>query len=139
MEILNVNKERPYPPRVTEFTSPFWESLGEGLLQTTQCQRCHKLSFPPKHICPHCWMDSPGWTSIKHTGTLYSWTTIHASPAQFSNDLPYTVGIVDLDDNLRVACRVLTKDGIAPTVDARVRLVVVMYQDGPLLAAALAG
>lgn len=137
METIRVERPRAYPPRVTEFTQRFWQGLDEGNLFTTRCRSCEMLAFPPKPICPHCWADAPNWVEIDSTGTLYSWTRIHASPAQFVPELPYEVGVVDLDDNLRIACRVVLREGNDPVPGDRVELVVLMYEDGPIIGAKL--
>jgi uncharacterized OB-fold protein len=58
---------------------------------------------------------------------------IHAAPAVFREDVPYRVGIVDLDEGLRIATRVLS-DG-TPALDSPVRIVTLLHTDGPLFAA----
>ena len=126
---------RPYPPRVTSFTAKFWQSLQHGQLVTTRCGACNALTFPPKPVCPHCWADKQEWTTISPNGVLYSYTRIHAAPAQFSQALPYEVGIVDLKENLRVACRLVNTSKETLRLDADVELVAIQYEDAPLLAA----
>lgn len=128
--ILRENKPLPYAPRKSSFTSFFWEGLGRNVFQTTQCCSCGELTFPPKPICPHCWSDSVKWTPLKGEGVLYSKTTVHAGPAAFKNELPYRLGIVDLDEGLRIATRIL-KD---VDIGARVRLVILEYEDGIIYA-----
>jgi hypothetical protein len=51
----------------------------------------------------------------------------------FQDEVPYRVGIVDLDEGLRIATRVLTET--EPTLDTAVEIVVLHYKDGPLFAA----
>lgn len=133
METIRIKRDRAYPPRVTDFTERFWKELEKGNLFTTRCRSCDMLAFPPKPICPHCWTDTPDWVEIRNTGTLYSWTRIHSSPAQFTPELPYEVGVVDLDDNLRIACRVVLEGRNDPTPGDSVKLVVLLYQDGPII------
>lgn len=94
-----------YPPRITAFTRPFWDGLRNGIFQSTQCEACHHISFPPKPICPHCWHEKTRWVALPVTGEIYSWTIIHAGPAAFSAELPYAVGVIDLDNDVRLACR----------------------------------
>ena len=66
-------------------------------------------------------------------GKLYSQTVVHAAPAVFRDEVPYRVGIVDLDESLRIATRVLAK--LEPKLDSVVEIVVLNYRDGPLFAA----
>jgi uncharacterized OB-fold protein len=58
---------------------------------------------------------------------------IHAAPAVFRAEAPYRVGIVDLDEGLRIATRILCE--APPALDASVEIVVLRYVDGPLFAA----
>jgi uncharacterized protein len=135
LEIIRIEGARSYPPRTTAFTEPYWRALAEGCLQTTRCLACTRLSYPPKPICPHCWTDQVEWTEIDPHGTLYSWTRIHAGPAMFAAELPYEVGIVDLTIGLRIAVRLVAAAGKNFTPGLNMRMVVMAYDDGPLLAA----
>lgn len=131
LEIIAVDAPRAYPPRVSAFTRPFWDALAGGRLQTTQCEACGRFSFPPKPFCPHCWHRAVRWAPLAGTGRLYAATAIHAAPMVFRDQAPYRVGIVDLDEGIRLATRLLD----APSLDSRVRLVVMQHSDGPLFAA----
>ena len=135
LQIITIPRPRRYPPRVSAFTRPFWDALAEGRLQTTQCEACGKFSFPPKPFCPHCWHKQVRWAPLAGSGRLYAATTIHAAPTIFRDDIPYSVGIVDLDEGLRLACRL---QGAVPPLDSPVRLVVLEHSDGPLYAAVAA-
>lgn len=126
---------RAYPPRTSVFTKTFWDGLAQGRWQTTCCEACGKQTFPPRPICPHCWSDSVVWSPLSARGTLYSWTRIHAAPAVFAAEAPYAVGIVDLDSNIRLACRLLDTPGVEWRPGMAVEMAVLQYEDGPLFAA----
>jgi uncharacterized OB-fold protein len=134
MAIIPVGHARRYPPRVTAFTEPFWAGLLNGEFRVTRCATCSKASFPPKPICPHCWADEVRWEVIDTKGTLYSWTRVHAGPAIFESDLPFPVGIVDLDIGIRLACP-LHGEAVDWGCGLRTDLVTLAYADGPLFAA----
>ena len=120
---------RPWPPRVSIFTSPFWDALAEGRLTTTRGRTSGRLTFPPKPFCPYDWGEVE-WVDLSGRGRLYSQTVIHAAPAVFACEAPIHNGIVDLDEGLRVAARIL---GDA-YLDAAMQCVVLRYADGPLFA-----
>lgn len=127
--------ERSYPPRLSVFTQVFWDGLRQGRWQTTCCEDCGRHTFPPRPVCPHCWSPRVAWRPLGAKGTLYSWTRIHAAPTAFTKETPYAVGIVDLADGLRLACR-LVETEIAPlAVGQPVEMIVLQYEDGPLFAA----
>lgn len=126
---------RAYPPRHSAFTAVFWAALQQGIWQTTRCRTCGHATFPPKPVCPHCWSTDMQWAPLGKRGRLYSWTRIHAAPAVFMAEAPYAVGIVDLDDGLRLACRLVDTDNTPWTPGRPVEMVVLSHEDGPLFAA----
>jgi uncharacterized OB-fold protein len=127
---IDVPGPRPWPPRVSAFTRPFWDALAAGRLTTTRARASGRLTFPPKPFCPYDWGDEIEWVDLSGRGRLYSQTVIHAAPAVFAREAPIHNGIVDLDEGLRVAARIL---GDA-SLDAAMECVVLRYADGPLFA-----
>ena len=88
----------PYPPRMTDFTAPFWSALGQGRLTTTRCTSCGFLTFPPKIVCPECWCREVEYVTLSGRGRLASFTEICVPPAAFRHEAPYVIGIVDLEE-----------------------------------------
>lgn len=134
MPILRRHGSRPFPPRVSAFTRPFWDALSEGRLITSGCRACGLLSFPPKPLCRACWSEDIEWRALHPVGTLYSFTRVHVVPRAFIADGLYDIGIVDLTDGVRLLCR-LIGDMAQFAPDAPIEMVVPMYDDGPLFAA----
>lgn len=132
---IAVPRARAYPPRVSAFTEPYWKALADGHLITTFCTRCGKPTFAPKPVCPHCWCDEMRWADLCTTGTLYSWTRVYAAPRAFVEEAPFTLGIIDLDVGLRLACRlhVTEHQDIVPGMPFN--LAALSYLDGPMLVA----
>ena len=130
LPIVDVARTRPWSPRVSAFTKPFWDGLAEGRFLTTRGRTSGRLTFPPKPFCPYDWGREIEWVELSGRGKLYSQTVIHAVPAAFAGEAPIRNGIVDLDEGLRVAARVLGE----PALDAAMECVVLRYTDGPLFA-----
>ena len=64
LPFIDVPRLRPWPPRVSAFTKPFWDALAEGRLLTTRGRTSGRLTFPPKPFCPYDWAArSSGWSS----------------------------------------------------------------------------
>ena len=130
---VRMSGARPWPPRVSEFTKPFWDGLAAGHFNTVRCRACGKRTFPPKPFCPHCWAREMDWVPLAPRGTVYASTVVHAAPKLFAHEIPYRVCIVDLADGLRIATRLLASDDFA--VGAPVEIVALDYDDGSLFAA----
>ena len=75
---------------------------GERLL-VQRCASCGKASLPPAPSCLHC--GSPDITHVDAamTGALHTWTVTHVAfdPA-YADEVPYVLGVVDLDDGSRL-------------------------------------
>jgi uncharacterized OB-fold protein len=125
---------RALAPRPTLFSAPFWTALAQGHFTTTQCSACNALTFPPRPHCPRCAHDAPRWTTLSGRGRLYSCTRIHSAGGPFAALAPYSVGIVDLEEGLRLLTRVMPEASSLP-LDSRVQLVVLRHPDGVLFAA----
>jgi uncharacterized OB-fold protein len=93
-------------PRDDAFSRPFWHALGEGRLTTTRCSDCGRLQFPPRVVCVHCWGRAFVWEELSGSGRLAAYTEVHAGPSVFAAELPYTLGLVDLDEQLRLLARI---------------------------------
>jgi uncharacterized OB-fold protein len=130
LAFVDVPAVRPWPPRISAFSKPFWDALAEGRLITTRGRSSGRLTFPPKPFCPYDWGREVEWVGLSGRGKLYAQTVIHAVPAAFAREAPIRNGIVDLDEGLRVAARILGE----PALDAIVECVVLRYTDGPLFA-----
>ena len=110
------------------------DALDGGRLTTTRCVDCGALGFPPRNLCRGCWSRALVWTVLAPGGRLYTFTRVHVAPGAFRADAPYAIGMVDLDDGVRLMCR-LVGDVEPDDVDARVEIVVLRYDDGALFGA----
>jgi uncharacterized OB-fold protein len=134
MPVLRRAGARPFPPRVSAFTRPFWDALAEGRLVTTGCKACGRLSFPPKPLCRDCWSEDVAWRPLTPHGRLYSFTQVHVLPRAFQEDGLGSIGIIDLADGVRLMCRLLAGPA-QHRCEAPVEMVALAYDDGPLFAA----
>lgn len=117
------NKPLAYPPRVTAFTTPFWDGLRASVFRTTKCRSCSHMTFPPKPVCPQCWSKDVDWVELTGRGVLRSYTEVCAAPAVFADEVPYLLGLVDLDENVRCLSRVLASwDELEPDLRVKIRI-----------------
>jgi len=134
LSIVDIPRPMSYPPRRTRFTRHFWDRLSSGRFETTKCSACGRFSFPPKPFCPHCWSQKVVWTPLSGRGKIYSRTVVHAAAAVFSEEVPLSVCIVDLDEGVRLATRLV--DGATLQLDDPVQLLILRFSDGCLYGAA---
>jgi uncharacterized protein len=86
--------------------SPFVDYLEKGKIMTTRCKRCGKVFFPPKVDCPKCLTSEVEWLEIKSPGTLRTYTTVVYGPTGFENDAPYTLGIAEFSEGVKILGRI---------------------------------
>ena len=73
-------------------------------LHGRRCGECGKLSVADGR-CGLCGSERGEALTLSGNGTLISWTTIRIAPARYAAEAPYTVGLVELDEGLRVTAR----------------------------------
>ena len=66
------------------------------------CRNCKTISLPPKPMCNKCLSVDLEWIEMEKTGKLVSYTVIHVAPKQFEAMAPYTVGIIEFKNGLRL-------------------------------------
>ena len=86
-------------------TVDFINYLEQGKVMTTRCKKCGTRYFPPKMDCPKCLLSDMEWFEIKGDGKLLSYTTVHYGPSGFEDDAPYTLGVGEFEDGLRIFSR----------------------------------
>lgn len=100
-------------------SAPFWDALREGVLTYQSCANCGHAQLYFRAMCRLCWSRALEAAPASGLGTVYSFTIVHqAGHAGLAADVPYTLGLVDLDEGPRVLARL---DPEAGAIGARVR------------------
>jgi uncharacterized OB-fold protein len=101
-------------PRTDDpLTAPHWSATRERRLVVQECEACGYLRWPPGPICPQCQHPHARWTQIRPTGVLWSSAEYHrALDEAFADDVPYTVGLVELDDGPRMYGTMIGNPGL---------------------------
>jgi len=82
--------------------SDFAGHLKDGRLMATRCKACGETTFPPRADCPKCLEGDFEFSEISGKGTLHTYSKIAAAPTGFEDVVPYTVGVVDLEEGGRL-------------------------------------
>jgi uncharacterized protein len=111
-------------PSPTPESQPFWDALARHELVIQRCGSCGRFFFPPSNRCQHCWSDDVAWQPVSGRGRLFSFTVFHrAYAAELADQLPYVVGVVDLDEGPRLITNVIGCDPADVRVDLPVEVV----------------
>ena len=75
-------------------------------MEAAKCTKCGKIFFPPRLICSECKNREFNSIKISDEGTLKTYTVIRVGPTNFVDEVPYAVGIVELNDGLSTMMQV---------------------------------
>ncbi len=113
-------------PVIHPANAPYWESLKRHELRLQRCNECSTLRFPVSPVCYQCMSTTePTWELLSGKGTLTSWIVVEratGNPA-WSEDVPYVVACVDLDEGPRLTTNIVEADPFALTSRMRVEVV----------------
>lgn len=82
--------------------SDFADYLKDGRIMGSKCKSCGFTSFPPRADCPKCLSGDFAWNEVSGRGTVHTWTRIAAAPSGFEDEVPFSCGVVDLEEGGRL-------------------------------------
>jgi uncharacterized OB-fold protein len=80
----------------------FYKNISQKRLMGGKCRKCGKIHLPPRPLCDKCLSTEFEWVELPKTGRLLTYTIIHVAPPQFQNMAPYAVGIVQLENGVKI-------------------------------------
>ena len=88
--------------------SRYWREIPQRYrLEAGKCKNCGFIAFPPRAICPRCQSRSFETVILAGSGKILTFTVIRVPPQPFSDQAPYAVGIVELDDGVRLTGQIV--------------------------------
>ena len=94
---------RPRPlPQPWKLTEPFWEAARNGKLIIQYDPVVKKYQFYPRSVSIFTGRSNLEWREVPGKGTLYSFTDIHVAPPGFEDLAPYMIGVIELDEGVRM-------------------------------------
>jgi hypothetical protein len=76
-------------------------------MEANKCSGCGKVFYPPRLICNECQGREFEKSTLPHSGKLVTYTVIRVPPSEFSDEAPYAVAVVELDNGVRLQCQVV--------------------------------
>ncbi|MEM3090590.1 MAG: Zn-ribbon domain-containing OB-fold protein [Candidatus Bathyarchaeia archaeon] len=80
----------------------FYKNISQKKLLGGKCRKCGKIHLPPRPLCDKCLSTEFEWTELSTSGKLITYTIIHVAPTQFQSMAPYAVGIIQLEDGVKI-------------------------------------
>ena len=80
----------------------FYKFVAQGKLMAGKCKKCRKIHLPPRPLCDKCYNQDFAWIPVPNKGKLISYTVIHIAPPQFQEAAPYAIGIIQLENSLKL-------------------------------------
>lgn len=115
-------KQRP-SPAISRDTQFFWDGLDAGELRIQKCSGCEQLHHPPMVRCTACGSYDFGYTVASGRGRLYSFVE-PKHPAFPAFDKDYVVGLIELEEGVRIVSNVVDVDPAAIEIGMPLELVI---------------
>ena len=100
---MNDKPKRLRPlPEVWLLTQPFWEAAKTGKLIIQYDPDVGKYQFYPRAVSVYTGRRNLEWREVSGKGMLYSFTETHVAPPGFEDLAPYMIGVIELDEGVRM-------------------------------------
>ena len=97
----------------------FWDAARQGRIELQRCMGCKRLRYFPAPVCPACLSVECTWEAVSGRGSLHAFTIVHRAPnALTAKETPYTIGLIDLDEGVRVMARLDGAPSVGPEIGA---------------------
>jgi uncharacterized protein len=107
-------------------SQPYWDALREHRLLFQRCRACGHAQLYFRAVCRRCWSRDLQATEAAGTGTVHSFSVMHAvGDPELKAELPYAIAIIELDEGARLLSRI-DGDPASAHIGQRVR---VTYRD----------
>jgi uncharacterized OB-fold protein len=85
----------------------YWREIPQRYrYEAAKCKGCGKVWFPPRLICAACGKKEFEPVTLSDTGKVKTFTVIRVGPSDFCDEVPYPIGIVELDDGVMIQCQI---------------------------------
>jgi uncharacterized OB-fold protein len=101
----------------------YWREIPQRYrYEAAKCAACGKIHFPPRLVCSGCRGTTFTRTTLAPEGVVDTFTIIRVPPTGFGAEAPYAVGIVKLDDGVKVTAQIVDVDLAELQIGQRVRV-----------------
>ncbi len=98
-------------------------------LEAARCKKCGKVYFPPRPFCGECKSKEFETIKLSDKGKIVTFTIVRVGPPNFSQETPYAVAIVEVNDGVRMTMQVADIDVNKVEIGQNIRIVFRRIQD----------
>jgi uncharacterized OB-fold protein len=103
--------------------SRYWREIPQRYrLEANKCETCDTKFFPPRLLCPQCKRRDLVPVKLAEKGKIITYTIIRVPPHQFVDQAPYAMGVVELDDGVKLTAQIVDCDFEELKVGQRVKV-----------------
>ena len=85
----------------------YWREIPQRYrLEASKCKGCGAVWFPPRLICAECGKRDFEDVKLSDKGKVQTFTVIRVAPTEFGDQAPYAVGVVELEDGVKIQCQI---------------------------------
>ena len=86
----------------------YWREIPQRYrYEAAKCKGCGAVWFPPRLICAECGKREFEQVILSNTGKVKTFTVIRVAPSEFTDEAPYAIGVVELDDGVVIQCQIV--------------------------------
>ena len=101
----------------------YWREIPQRYrYEAAKCTSCGKVFFPPRIVCNGCRSKEFEKVILAQDGVVETFTVIRVAPTGFEDEAPYAVGIVKLDDGVKITAQLADCDVDKIRIGDRVHL-----------------
>lgn len=87
--------------------SRHWREIPERYrMEAIKCSKCSQIFFPKRVVCPDCKKQDFENIKLSGKGILNTFTIIRVPPAGFADQVPYAIGIVELEEGIKITTQI---------------------------------
>ena len=89
----------------------YWREIPQRYrLEAGKCTECGKVFFPPRLVCSGCKARTFEPVRLAGSGKVLTYTVIHVPATQFSDEAPFAIGVVEMDEGVRLTSQIVDCD-----------------------------
>jgi uncharacterized protein len=86
----------------------YWREIPQRYrMEAAKCTKCGKIFYPPRLICSQCKNRQFEKVVLPDTGKIETFTVIRVATTQFQDQSPYAVGIIELENGVRITSQIV--------------------------------